>query len=685
MATAALVSQIITFTGATSASPVFAEQQQQKQQFGGLYASYYLTPDFFDAEMTMSKLDAGGHLTPDGLEDALFNPIKSARWQGQIKPVKEGDYKFSTSYNQQVMMNVDGVRVLMQGEQKSVHLKAGQSYDVVLEYKNEAGIQPEDFKFDLSWAIGNGSPVLIPKAELVRDVQRPEALPKSLFDTPPVETQTTEETKTTNETPTTTETKTTEINANTNGWVTVAANKQSDQVFKGLYTLVYSNADFYSPEATLLNAGFNLKDTAMQKDVKAVRWLGEIKPKQTGKYTFSVTPPQSAGEARLAIDGTRYIQNSQTAETAEVELEAGKSYPIVIEYKNADGLPISKMFTRFAWKSENSGGRFVTVPDDVIVRGTEKPTVPTKSLFDASYADSPSLSSGGTYYYENGKKVTGLKEINGQTYYFNADGVMQTGVQKVNNKSLYFYSKKQGDHPVGSQCKGTDFVEIDTQHTAYVQNGVVQTGEIHLNNKMLIADAKGVLQSGWQTIGTKKYYIEDQRQGVIKGSSVVVDGKRYGFNLDGTVIENGVLSLGTFKANVTDIQAEVQGTIAKTYVFENGVAKIGPGLPSSGAIDLVKIPNTILKEHLQDDGLLVILSDEVDNQKIPHYAEKKLYYYGSDTKKFTGWKTIGSDKYYFNPTDGGAAVTGVQTIDNQEYLFDGNGKLQEHVVRQTGE
>ena len=42
-----------------------------------------------------------------------------------------------------------------------------------------------------------------------------------------------------------------------------------------------------------------------------------------------------------------------------------------------------------------------------------------------------------TYYYKNGKKVTGFVTVNGKTYYFDKNGVQKQGWVKVNGKTYY--------------------------------------------------------------------------------------------------------------------------------------------------------------------------------------------------------------------------------------------------------
>ena len=55
-----------------------------------------------------------------------------------------------------------------------------------------------------------------------------------------------------------------------------------------------------------------------------------------------------------------------------------------------------------------------------------------------------------TYYYKNGKKLTGRQKIGGSYYYFSKkNGAMKTGLLKI-NKSFYYYKKKNGKQAFGT-------------------------------------------------------------------------------------------------------------------------------------------------------------------------------------------------------------------------------------------
>ncbi|OPA24182.1 hypothetical protein BHL53_14565 [Bacillus cereus] len=62
--------------------------------------------------------------------------IKSARWVGTINPDEDGEYKFSTSSDQDVIMSIDDTIVINQGPmEKSISLKKGTSYELCIEYQ----------------------------------------------------------------------------------------------------------------------------------------------------------------------------------------------------------------------------------------------------------------------------------------------------------------------------------------------------------------------------------------------------------------------------------------------------------------------------------------------------------------------------------------------------------------------
>lgn len=150
--------------------------------------------------------------------------------------------------------------------------------------------------------------------------------------------------------------------------------------------------------------------------------------------------------------------------------------------------------------------------------------------------------SGKTYYYQNGKKVTGLKKINGSLYYFSKKGVMKTkgfqkvkgkkyyfgkdgkaytGLQKVGKKTYYFnekgvmqygLQKVSGSYYYFSKLTGTmqtkKFQTVGKKKYYFGANGKACTGLKTINKQLYYFDKKGVVQKGWQTIGGSQYYFD---------------------------------------------------------------------------------------------------------------------------------------------------------------------------------
>lgn len=80
----------------------------------------------------------------------------------------------------------------------------------------------------------------------------------------------------------------------------------------------------------------------------------------------------------------------------------------------------------------------------------------------------------GIYYYENGKIVTGFKDIESKTYYFENNGKMVTGFNDIKNKTYYFDAK-------GVMKKASWFEESKKTYYAY-EDGVIAKGWLPIEN-----------------------------------------------------------------------------------------------------------------------------------------------------------------------------------------------------------
>ena len=128
-------------------------------------------------------------------------------------------------------------------------------------------------------------------------------------------------------------------------------------------------------------------------------------------------------------------------------------------------------------------------------------------------------------------------------------------------------------------------------------------------SKKTDTDTNTTKKNGWVTVSNRKYYYVDDVKVVSQWKKI--NGKYYYFS------KYGILKTGVFK-------------ISKTYYLSNA-------------------------NGVRQKGLVT-------------YQGKK--YYAVKGKIYTGWKTIGNKKYYFDPEEKGAAATGWKTIDGNKYYFD---------------
>lgn len=132
-------------------------------------------------------------------------------------------------------------------------------------------------------------------------------------------------------------------------------------------------------------------------------------------------------------------------------------------------------------------------------------------------------------YYDriNGLLKNNWKQISGKWYYFNEEGIMQKGLQTI--KGVKFYLNDSGEMITGWQ-------EID-------------------NNNYYFSSTGG-MQYGWLTLDDKRYYL-DQSTGVMECGEKTINGEKFKFSSDGSLIKN------TWIDNYSYVQAN--GKTVNTY------------------------------------------------------------------------------------------------------------------------
>lgn len=130
----------------------------------------------------------------------------------------------------------------------------------------------------------------------------------------------------------------------------------------------------------------------------------------------------------------------------------------------------------------------------------------------------------GAYYYEEGRKVTGWKVINGKNYYFTSSGVMATGWNILNGKIFYF-KKSGGVGEKGRMLSG--WQTLNKKKFYFKKSGT--------------PGSKGRMLTGWQTLNGNRYYLKKSGRTGEKGRMLTgwqtLGNVKYYFSSDGRLIE----------------------------------------------------------------------------------------------------------------------------------------------------
>lgn len=137
---------------------------------------------------------------------------------------------------------------------------------------------------------------------------------------------------------------------------------------------------------------------------------------------------------------------------------------------------------------------------------------------------------GKTYIDDSGKAVTGMQEIDGETYYFNSKGIMKKGWMTTKSGKKYYFNS--------DGTMRTGWLKLKSGKYYFSKKGVMQTGSVKINKDYYYFDDEGVMLTGWQNVnGTDYYYCTDGKRAVNK--TVTIDGKKVKFDKNGKVKNSG--------------------------------------------------------------------------------------------------------------------------------------------------
>ncbi|OUB12160.1 hypothetical protein BK708_28475 [Bacillus thuringiensis serovar yunnanensis] len=125
-----------------------------------------------------------------------------------------------------------------------------------------------------------------------------------------------------------------DTNKQTKQQVQQSNQKVQEQVQQGLTGAFFGDQEFSALLLAKQKGSFEVAKKDIQgllnekQTIQSVRWVGFVKPNQTGEYTFSTSADQNV---RMKIEGKNVMEQASMKD--KVHLEKNKFYPITIEYR----------------------------------------------------------------------------------------------------------------------------------------------------------------------------------------------------------------------------------------------------------------------------------------------------------------------------------------------------------------
>ena len=268
---------------------------------------------------------------------------------------------------------------------------------------------------------------------------------------------------------------------------------------------------------------------------------------------------------------------------------------------------------------------------------------------------------GNTYYYQNGKKLTGKQKIGDEYYYFNSvHGYMQTGWYETQAGNLYYF----GDD--GVMRTGLQTIDGETYYF-YTTGRVADDVIVTIDSKKYYFDENGKLyKGGWLDYKNGHTYYFYRGDGHMLKSCWItstIDGKQYKFY----VRANGYRAEGWLKNANGDY---------RYFLYRDG--RMLTGWNTIGGKKYYFDPET----GIRYEGLHTIDGKKYYFNAVKGYMQTgwfktqygNYYYFGDDGVMRTGQQTIDAEEYYFYST-GRRAHDVIVTIGSKKYYYDENGKL----------
>ncbi|OOM82160.1 toxin A [Clostridium puniceum] len=155
------------------------------------------------------------------------------------------------------------------------------------------------------------------------------------------------------------------------------------------------------------------------------------------------------------------------------------------------------------------------------------------------------------YLDRNGERIKGTKKINGKEYEFTDDGNVREGWESDKSKNWYYYDREKGMikndwkqvsgkwyyfNEDGIMQKGLQVIKGVKYYLS--DNGVMLTGWVKVDNNYCYFSGSGAMQYGWLEVDNKTYYLDDSTGAMLTATEKVINGKKYKFSTDGSLLRN---------------------------------------------------------------------------------------------------------------------------------------------------
>ncbi|MFJ8120018.1 binary toxin-like calcium binding domain-containing protein, partial [Bacillus mycoides] len=155
-------------------APTDSLQQAEAEPHHGLLGYYFKDNNFKEvvslreaktSALSVKRMEGDEHLVQE------HRDVKSVYWHGYVQTETEGEYLFSTSANQDVIVTVNGEKIIQNSDPKPITLKKDTTYEIDIQYVNKNDAQ----KLEIWWKKPDGKTEFIPsKAWILPHIEKKE-------------------------------------------------------------------------------------------------------------------------------------------------------------------------------------------------------------------------------------------------------------------------------------------------------------------------------------------------------------------------------------------------------------------------------------------------------------------------------------------------------------------------------